>query len=237
MHPQDTRPTWVDVYRAFRDRIDKEELAPGTDLPTISELAASAELTPYGARRALERLRQEGRAQSWQGKGYRVSMPMIEYTLTARQPVFGEHMRAIGLSYASEVSSNAAVSMSGEIADRMRTRPGAKAVRIETLRRVNGRPVALSIDHFLRRRLDGIDATLRKTKSVTRSLEAHGVLDFTRDQTELEARLPSAHEALMLAIPRKQPVYVTIGTNLDQRGQPVQVSKGIWRSDCVRYKF
>lgn len=227
----------LDVYTALRRDIDRGVLAPGIRLPTISNLANSFGLTPYAARRVMERLRNEGRVQSWQGKGFHVAMPLIRLRLDVKRPIFGDHLREMGFSSASEMISARTVGLPVEVAGRMGTRPGAKAKKTETLRKANGRPVALSIDYFPHRVFEGIEETLAQTGSVSRSLAVHGVPTYSRDYTSLEARLPSAHEALVLAIPRSQPVYATLGANIAPDGMIIQISRGIWRADCVSYEF
>jgi DNA-binding GntR family transcriptional regulator len=60
------RPTaWNDVYRDMRLKIQRSDIEPGAALPTISDLSSHTELTRHGARRVLERLCEEGLANSW----------------------------------------------------------------------------------------------------------------------------------------------------------------------------
>lgn len=232
-----TGTDWSDVYRALREDIDLGRRSPGSDLPTIASLAKASGLTAYGARRVLERLSKDGRAQSWQGKGYRVAMPVIRFRVAEKKPVFGEHIRALGFSTSSEMTSSTTMRPPEDVARLMCSRARTRVLRTETLRGVNGQPVALSLDYFPRERLDGITETLAKTGSVSASLAKHGFPSYKRNHTLLTCRLPTAHEALLLGIPRSQAVYATLGANLDPDGAVLQVSKGIWRADCVAYEF
>lgn len=231
------RADWLDVYHALRADITQGVRQPGTDLPTISSLARETGLTSYGARRVLERLCEEGRAQSWQGRGYRVSMPHIHFKVSQKQPVFGDHIRAQGFTTTSELTSSKTVGAPAEVARLMRPKSGTRLRLTEMLRRVNGRPVALSLDYFRRDRLDGIHKSLARTGSVSASLSEHGITSYRRDATLLTCRAPTAHEAALLEIPRSQAVYATLGANLAPDGDVVQVSKAIWRADCVSYEF
>lgn len=226
----------MSVYRDLRHDIRAGAFAPGAELPTIAGLAKSAGLTNHGARRAMERLCQEGYAQSWQGKGFRVAMPCLRFRLDARQPTFAEHVRRQGFQAASQVIAGKPRRLPGNLATRMQCRPGTDVLWTETQRTVNGCVVALSIDYFRKDRLDGIVDTIAETGSVSQSLARHGVASYWRDRTSFETRLPSAHEALVLGIPRTQPVYATLGANLTEDGTIVQVSQGIWRGDCVVYE-
>ncbi|MEM8731074.1 MAG: GntR family transcriptional regulator [Pseudomonadota bacterium] len=227
---------WVSVYRALRSDICQGRLAPGDKMPTLAALVRSENLSLHGARRVMENLRADGVVQSWQGKGYRVALPKIRLKLNTRQPVFSENVRAMGFATKSEVVATKHLGLPGHLAPRMMRRAGTEVTRTETLRKVNGRTVALSVDYFLKDRLDGIVETLQATGSVSQSLSLLGVPSYERDLTSLEARLPTAHEALMLEIARQQPVYATLGANIAPDGTVVQVSKGIWRSDCIVYE-
>lgn len=227
---------WTSIYRDLRHDIECGVYAPGANLPTIAALAKSTGLTTHGARRAMERLCQEGHAQSWQGKGFRVAIPRLRFRTDARQPVFSDHVRAQGFRAESELISGEARRLPRCLAKRMQCRAGTNVLWTETLRKANGRVVALSVDFFRKDRLDGTVETLISTGSVSQSLTVHGVESYRRDRTSFETRLPSAHEALVLGIPRQQPVYATMGANIAEDGTIVQVSQGIWRGDCIIYE-
>ena len=227
---------WTSAYRDLLHDIKVGAFAPGAELPTIAGLAKSAGLTNHGARRAMEQLCREGYAQSWQGKGFRVAMPRLQFRLDARRPTFAEHARAQGFQPASTLIAGKPRCLPRDLAKRMQCRAGTAVLWTETKRKVNGCVVALSIDYFRRDRLDGIVETIAETGSVSQSLAIHGVDGYRRDRTLFETRLPSAHEALVLGIPRTQPVYATLGANLAKDGTIVQLSQGIWRGDCVVYE-
>ncbi|MEO1732879.1 MAG: GntR family transcriptional regulator [Pseudomonadota bacterium] len=228
---------WMAVYRSLRDDIRRGDLPPGAEMPTISALAKSANLTSHGARRVMENLCADGIVHSWQGKGCRVALPKIRLNLNTRQPRFSNTVRAMGFSTVSEVVASKTQGLPRELAPRMSCRAGTKVTRTETLRKVNGRAVALSVDFFLKDRLDGIDVSLRQTGSVSVALSMLGVPYYERDHTSFEVRLPTAHEALLLNIAPQQPVYATMGANIAPDGCLVQVSKGVWRGDCVVYEL
>ena len=231
-----TSMKWVSVYCDMRHDIKSGAYDAGADLPTIAALAKSTGLTKHGARRAMERLCLEGYAQSWQGKGFRVAMPRLRFRLDERKPAFSEHVRAQGFESASELIAGKPQRLPRNLANRMQCRAGTGVLWTETLRKANGRVVALSVDYFHKDRLHGIVDTIADTGSVSQSLAIHGVTSYRRDRTSFETRLPSAHEALVLGIPPLQPVFATLGANLAKDGTVVQVSQGIWRGDCVVYE-
>ena len=227
---------WRDVYQTLRGEIDSGLRAPGSDLPTIAELARSTGVTPHGARRVYDALRKEGRVQSWQGKGVRVATQLLRIRLNKVRPTFHELVDGSGRQARSELVRATTARLHGETAKRLNRKPGTKATMTETLRQVDNRTVALSVDYFPVDRFEGIAHLLTKRGSVSWALSEHGITSYRRDNTSFEARLPTAHEALLLDIPRSQPVYATMGANIDQRGDVFQISTGVLRADCVQFE-
>ena len=229
--------SWRDVLHDYRRLIENGFLEPGRNLPTISELAKSTCLSEHGARRVLEKLREEGRVQSWHGKGFRVAAPQITFKMNAVSPAFGDQVRALGLSPSSDVIAGRLQRLPPDFARRLKRRSNAPVLRAETLRRVNGRVVALSTDYFLPEGLHDMLDTLKELGSVSKSLARHGIESYQRDGTKIKARLPTAHEALILGIPKGQPIYATFGLNKDSSGEVFQLSQGALRADCVDYQI
>lgn len=227
--------TWRDVYRALRDKIDAGDLAPGDGLPTLSTLAREEGITIHGARRAMAKLRDEGRVISWQGYGHQVAGSRIAYRIDAR-PWFGENLSRAGRNGASRMIAARTTRLSRELARYMRLSPGTPVYQSELVRIVEDRPVILARNHFPCARFQGILETLDRTLSVTKALAEYGVSPMTRLETRLEARMPTAHEALELNIPGNQPVIVTIGVNADDAGNVVEVSHSVSRADCVAFQ-
>ena len=237
MAKDETQPAaWRDVYQRLRRDIDTGTLPPGADLPTIAELARMTGVTPHGARRVFDRLRQEGRVQSWQGKGTRVAMKRLRIPITHVRPTFHEMVRRARRQSRSELLRATTTRLRGEMASRLNRKSGEAVTMTETLRLVDGCAFALSVDYFPTDRFAGMAELVRQTGSISWALAEHGVKTYRRDCTSLEARLPTAHEALMLNIPQGQPVYATMGANLDTRGDYVQLSTGVLRADCVQFE-
>lgn len=228
---------WRDVYQTLRREIDTGMRAPGTNLPTITELARSTGLTPHGARRVFDTLRNEGRIQSWQGKGARVATQLLCIRFNKLRPTFHELVYDTGRQAQSKFIRATTARLHGERANRLTRKASTKAIMTETLRQVDNRTVALSIDYFPVDRFEGIAGLLAKRGSVSWALSEHGITSYRRDTTSFEARLPTAHEALLLDIPRAQPVYATLGANIDPRGDVFQISTGVLRADCVQFEL
>ncbi|MEM1383825.1 MAG: GntR family transcriptional regulator [Pseudomonadota bacterium] len=223
---------WREVYRAYRDRIDLGELRPGDPLPTLAGLAHQNDLSTHGARKVMARLRSEGRVESWQGVGHRVSERRIVYRIDSR-PKFNANIARHGHRADTRLLATRAIGLPTRFASAMGLRPGTRIVQTELLRFAEGRPLVLTLNFFPADRFLGIEAPLAETQSVTQALSTFGVSHCQRHRTSVETRMPSAHEALQLEIPANQPVLVTTGRNVDQNGTVIELSYAVSRGDAV----
>lgn len=223
-------PDWRETYRALRRQIDCGELPPGSPLPTIKALAAKAGLTMHGARKALSKLRDEGRAVSWQGLGHQVADRKMPIRLDGF-PWFQSTMVRLGASATSEILATRRIRVPPDIAADMGLSHRHHVFQAEIVRLVESRPMSLARNHFPADRFEGIFETLAKTRSVTKALAFHGFENIQRSATRIEARMPTAHEALVLGIPGNQPVLVSTGVNNDDAGDVVEVTRSTFRAD------
>ncbi|MEM9148224.1 MAG: GntR family transcriptional regulator [Pseudomonadota bacterium] len=229
-------PDWRPVYLDLRGRIDGGDLTPGDRLPTIAALASRQGISRYGARRALERLRDEGLTRSWQGIGYEVAEPTIDIRVDG-VPQWGANAARAGRSGHARMISSRIARAQGSLARDMGVKLGTRVYLAELLRSVDDRPLALSRSHFPMGRLDGILDDVCATGSVTQALARRGIDQCRRQRTLLEARMPTAHEALAIDMPKSQPVMVSTGVNTDTDGTVVEVAVSVFRADCVTFEL
>lgn len=227
-----TTDAWRTVYRGFRHRIETGELKPGDTLPTLATLAEKHGLTTHAARKVMARLRNEGRVESWQGVGHRVSEARITYRIDSR-PRFNANLARLGCRGDTRLLATRTIGLPTRFADAMGLRPGTRIIQTEILRFAEGRPLVLARNFFPANRFSGIETPLAETQSITEALSHFGITGTERQRTSVETRMPSAHEALQLHIPANQPVLVTTGRNIDRHGDVVELSYAVSRGDAV----
>mgnify|MGYP002624416304 FL=1 len=108
------------------------------------------------------------------------------------------------------------------MAKNLRLRKGAPAILIENVGKVDGRPISVAAHHFPAKRFPDIIEVYKREKSVTRALAHYGVVDYTRKETRVTARLPSGNESRLLELPRSQPVLVIEAINIDPEGRIIE---------------
>ncbi len=69
VNPADPRPPYVQIADDLRAAIDADELKPGERLPAGRDLATEYGVAAMTVQHAIRLLRDEGRVQTWQGRG------------------------------------------------------------------------------------------------------------------------------------------------------------------------
>jgi GntR family phosphonate transport system transcriptional regulator len=82
-------------------------------------------------------------------------------------------------------------------------------------------------------RFAGLDAHLQATGSITEAFAQLGVSDYTRQQSRISARLPSAEVADHLRQAPSRPVLQVTSVNVDTAGQPIEYACTWFAGDRV----
>jgi GntR family phosphonate transport system transcriptional regulator len=108
-------------------------------------------------------------------------------------------------------------------------------LRLEALRKADGRPVSRSSSWFPAERFRGIDAAFRQTGSITAAYKMLGVSDYLRVSTEITATHADAGDLSDLALSPGAIVLVTTALNADPDGVPIQYSVSRFPADTVQF--
>lgn len=224
------------MARELKGQIESGGLPAGSKLPSFSHLARESGLSVHEVRKVIGRLKQSGHITTWQGRGIYVAEDSFTYTL-GRRTRFNVNMTSEGKNAGFNLVGRRCLSAPVEIARAFGLKVGTRVQRVELVRVVQGRPAMLARHYYpMSPRFAGILDLVVSNESVTKALRACGVADFTRRETSISTRLPNAHEALLLEIPRSQPVLVTIGVNVDANDKAVEVSEALSRGDRVKLR-
>ncbi|MEO1113403.1 MAG: UTRA domain-containing protein [Pseudomonadota bacterium] len=227
---------WRDIAGALRAKIEDRSLLPGTRLPSLEKLASQSGTSIHQARKAIDQLKRSGHVTGWRGKGNFVSEDTFVYRLSARTR-FNANLSVEGKETTLKMVGRMRKSAPDHVAKAFGLRIGAQVQRAEFVRVVEDRPAILARHYYpLSPRFQSILDLIGHHGSVTVALAQCGISDFLRRETSISARLPTAHEALILEIPRTQPVLTTIGVNVGDGDCVVEVSEAVCRSDRVTFK-
>ena len=223
---------WQAIAATLRADILAGRVAPGERLPNEKVLAERFEVNRHTLRQAVQALVREGHLNVRQGAGTFVRELVLDYALQRRTRLT-ENLARMGETAGRELLSHQVVP-AGEWAAPLRVAPRSKVVVMEMRAAVRGRPVSLSTGAFPPPRCADIAALVERHGSITRSLAALGVVDYTRARSVVSTRLPTQSEADALARPLTQPVLVVQYVNVNRDGVPVEAATTLFAADAVQ---
>ena len=229
----------VALWRQIADRIRMAIIAGEYDatgmLPAEIALAEKFGVNRHTVRSAIAALADEGIVQALQGRGTlvvrkeRLSFPISKRTrFTEGLGAQAKEMEGLLLSFATEQASV-------DISNQLKVERDAQVVRIETLRKVNRRPVSLSTAWFPADRFEGIAEAYRDSGSITAAFKALGLSDYVRVSTVISAVHASAEDVSHLELSPGAILLVTRALNADMDGVPVQYAVSRFSADTVEF--
>lgn len=212
---------WRQIAETLENDIKEQIFNPGQRLPTEAELAERFAVNRHTVRRGIAHLEQEGIVRVEQGRGTFVQERVVDYKLGKRTR-FTENIEKQSRIPSGELVRGLVLAADAGVAKSLRIRKGAPVVLIESIGKVDGRPISIGAHHFPARRFPEMIEFYKREQSVTKALHHYGIEDYTRKETRITARLPTANECRMLELPRSQPVLVTESINVDVEGRVIE---------------
>lgn len=233
------RQKGVALWRQIADRI-RASIAQGDYdasgmVPPETQLAEQFGVNRHTVRSALAALGQEGIVRAVQGRGTMIDRKDKFTFPIARRTRFtagiGDQARGVeGLLLSSAVEA-----ASPEVAKWLSLGPQNTVVRLEVLRKADGRPLSRSTSWFPAERFQRIDEAFSRTGSVTRAFKEFGVEDYLRTVTEISATHAEPDDVGQLALTPGAIVLVTRALNTDMQGLPIQYAVTRFPADRVEF--
>lgn len=219
-----TRATGYSAWRLIAEELRAEiadgRLQTGDRLPPESALAERFGVNRHTARQALASLAADGVVESRRGSGTFVTGSTVHVHRIGMRTRLTTSLGG-GHQPSGRVIESALEPAPAHVAGRLRI-DGGLAVRVESLRTVDGAPFALGTRWFDAARLPDIAESLRRTASVTAALRASGVDDYVRVSTVVSARHATAAESELLKLDPGAIVLVTESLDALPDGTPLQ---------------
>jgi GntR family phosphonate transport system transcriptional regulator len=233
------RQKGVALWRQISDRIRANILAGLYDktgmVPAETALAEEFGVNRHTVRAALSALAQEGIVRAAQGRGTMITQrDKFDFPI-GRRTRFSEgigeqarDLKGILLSSSCEVATP-------EIIERLKLNPSDEVLRLDGIRKADGRAVSRSTMWFPAERFKGIDKAFAETGSITRALSLSGVDDYLRDVTEISAVHAEPDDVAHLELTPGAIVLVTRAVNTDPEGRPIQFAITRFPADRVQF--
>ena len=213
--------TWRLIAEEIRADIVSGRRADGERLPSEHEFATRFDVSRHTVRRALASLAEAGLVESRRGSGVFVTgTPIHLHRIGMRTRLstsLGDRHAPVG-----RVIESVAEPASARVAQQLQLPEGSPTIRVESVRTLEGQPLARGTAWFDAEQLPRIVEELRRTSSVTRALRAHGVEDYIRVSTSISARHATSDEAELLGLDPGSIVLVTESRDAYPNGAPLQ---------------
>ncbi len=233
------RQSGVALWRQIADRI-RAAIAGGDydatgRVPPETVLAAQFGVNRHTVRSALAALAQEGIVRPVQGIGTMIERKERLNFPISRRTRFIEGLGNQARETEGLLLQSAEEPASADLARRLGLREGAPLLRLETLRKADGRPVSRATAWLPAERFSGMDAAYRDSGSITAAFKALGLPDYVRVSTEVTAGHADAEDRRDLELSAGAVVLVTRSLNADPEGTPVQYAVSRFPADRVQF--
>ena len=223
---------WARIAHEIADAIGRGIYAPGQRLPSEHSLAEQYGVNRHTIRRSLSTLGQLGLVRSTQGSGTYVEEFAVDLVLGKRTR-HRESLAQAGLKGGMQVLGSTVVRADAGVARALRLHTGSEVLHLVVLGDGGGQPLHVSDRYFPLPRFAGLDEWLQQTGSITQAFARLGVADYTRQQSRISARLPSALVAEQLRQPPTRPTLQVTSVNVDADGVPIEYARTWFAGDRV----
>jgi GntR family transcriptional regulator len=226
-------PYYHQIADWVRDQVQRGDVAPLGRVPSEFELADRFSISRTTARKALDRLVQEGVLFRRAGKGTFVTANRIAYGGSTHLS-FSAMMTELGHRTTTQVLLARLVPAPSHVALALGFRARSMIVCIRRLRGVDDRPAAIHTT-YLPSRFQGILGR-DLTGSLHATLRSEGGRE-EESRDELEAVVASAEEAKLLGIPVGSPLVLVEGVGFSAALEPLRYTEGLYRADMFRFRL
>jgi GntR family transcriptional regulator len=218
------RSTPVPLYHQLKQwlsaRILSGDLAPGTQLPSESELCEKHGISRGVVRQALSELRYEGLIDRERGRGTFVAKPKTAEGLISVLHGLADDAALRGQKIDSRVLVLREVAASAPVARSLGIAPGDPVVELERVRALDGEPHVLVMTYLPGAMVPGLATRdLSGSESLYRILREDYGLVIAFSRRRVEATVAGAREAHLLSIASGDPLLVlrSIGYTIDRQ--------------------
>jgi GntR family transcriptional regulator len=227
-------PLYVQIAENLLERIESNDLPPGSRLPPERELSETLGVTRATVRQALNVLYDRGLIHRRQGLGTFVASPKIERQAAKLVP-FTKGMERRG--YKIEIQLVALEKIPSEVilADELAISVGDSVFFVHRVRLLNKEPVLIErlyVPATLFPNLDKFDLAKRSLYEV---MEAEYGVVVSKARQSLEPVAATDYEAELLGIKTGAPLMLERRIAYDQNDRPVERARDLFRGDRFRF--
>jgi GntR family phosphonate transport system transcriptional regulator len=230
--PDPGRSFWSRIAHELADAIRRGTYAPGERLPSEHSLAEQYGVNRHTIRRSLASLCQLGLVRSTQGSGTYVEDFAVDLML-GRRTRHRQSLAQAGLPGGLQVVAARSMRATADVAQALEIRAGLAVLHVQVLGEGGAQTLHFSNRYFPLPRFAWLDELVQSQGSITAAFAACGVSDYTRRQSRISARIPSADIAAQLRQPATRPSLYVTSVNVDLAGLPIEFACTWFAGDRV----
>lgn len=234
--PLSSVPLHSQLRELLRARILDGEYAPGSQMPSESELGSLFKVSRITVRQALGDLQKEGLIFKIHGKGTFVARPKAFQNVSTLQGL-AESMSGRGYEVVNRLRSFRYVPAPRAVAERLQVPEGEEVVQIKRVRLINREPVSLEITYLpkaIGERLENADLV---TRDIFLILENDCALPLGHADLAIDAVLADTDLTQALNVEAGSPIMRIERLTHSAAGQPVDFEYLYYRGDAFQYRL
>lgn len=226
-------PLYVQICEYWRARIVRNQLKPGDQLPTETEMARLHGVSKITVRQAIHLLVNEGLVATRQGKGTFVRSAKHQWDLSKLYS-FSEDMEMRGFAPGGRVLKKEIVK--GAVEQLKLDDNNALAIRVERLRLADNEPMAIELLRMPYEPFADIYDDIVDNVSLYKLIEDKTGIKPGYGTQFIEAALPDKREQKLLQINAQEAVLKLERVSFSREGTPIEHTISTYRGDQYRFR-
>lgn len=226
-------PCYYQVYQHLKRRIESNAYKAGEQLPSERVLAEELNVNRFTIRKATEQLIMDGLVYPIRRKGYYVKINRIDVDISA-DTSYSKIVRENNLTPKVHLLHVRPDYPTAEQREALQLTPEQLIWSIYILRYYDEIPASLTRSYVPLARTPGLDANLKKTLSLYRTLEEFYGIEPVRKSSVCELSYADQKEFRHLAVYQNFPLLQVTSVITDKQGMPVEYCVSKFRSDIVK---
>lgn len=226
-------PVYLSIQNALRDAIRHERILPGERLPSELELAKRYSTTRATVVHALQELVFEGLIEKRRGSGTFVSTPIISagFDTHHRTGYFESDLFARGQNVTYRVIHFGPIPVGDHVRTELKLAPNEPAYRIQRVRLIDVRPLAVEIRYIPSSIARMIDPDALAAFTLQDVFQKHLGLQIGLITNVVRVALVPHDIARLLDLPHGRPVLVRTHAFLDQQRKTMMWGETVYREE------
>ena len=218
-------------------KMEKEELIPGSKLPSEYELVDRYQVPRITVRNALVKLEERGYIYSIHGKGRYVKEKAIPIQLPLNGSTsFTEKMKSMGYDYRAENIDFTLIPYHPNLFNRLQANQTDRVYRIGRLRYMNKEPIAIHYSFVKETDFPNIEVDGPAIQSMFAYYRQQGIKAFSSKRSLLSVAFPTIDEQRLLQCKSMVPLIGVETDSYDKENDKLlEYTRILYRSDRFKY--